>query len=232
MLKAFIGIVCLCLVVLAGIQIFRHVSNPSAGESADLRKLKELLQHPYRAETKITQAGNITSINTVDVHEEEIINLIVKSRQRDITPWLQQHAAQYCPKYLYFLAYRMAIQKAPIQDTLFWVFLAQMRAAADAALCKDPAAGQYLVLLNMEIVYPTLHAYAKAETLMNDPEQLKQMALLAKKQRAERRRPVITLRVSPATLEKAKATGKGYTGFMSRLLDLAINNPEMVKRCL
>ena len=64
------------------------------------------------------------------------------------------------------------------------------------------------------------------------PEQLKQMALLAKKQRAERRRPVITLRVSPATLEKAKATGKGYTGFMSRLLDLAINNPEMVKRCL
>lgn len=64
------------------------------------------------------------------------------------------------------------------------------------------------------------------------PEQLKQMALLAKKQRSERRRPVITLRVSPATLEKAKATGKGYTGFMSRLLDLAINNPEMVKRCL
>ena len=64
------------------------------------------------------------------------------------------------------------------------------------------------------------------------PEQLKQMAVLAKQQRAERRRPVITLRVSPATLEKAKATGKGYTGFMSRLLDLAINNPDMVKRCL
>lgn len=70
------------------------------------------------------------------------------------------------------------------------------------------------------------------ECLELTPEQLKQMALLAKKQRAERRRPVITLRVSPATLEKAKATGKGYTGFMSRLLDLAINNPEMVKRCL
>ena len=70
MLKAFIGIVCLCLVVLAGIGIFRHASNPSAGESADLRKLKELLQHTYRTETKITQAGDITSINTVDVHEE------------------------------------------------------------------------------------------------------------------------------------------------------------------
>lgn len=63
------------------------------------------------------------------------------------------------------------------------------------------------------------------------PEQLRQMALMAKAQRAERR-PVVALRVSPSTLEKAKATGRGYTGFMSRLLDLAINNPEMVKRCL
>lgn len=64
------------------------------------------------------------------------------------------------------------------------------------------------------------------------PEQLKQMAAIAKEQRAKRRRPVITLRVAPETLAKAKATGKGYTGFMSRLLDLAINNPDMVKRCL
>lgn len=64
------------------------------------------------------------------------------------------------------------------------------------------------------------------------PEQLKQMAAIAKEQRMKRRRPVITLRVAPETLAKAKATGKGYTGFMSRLLDLAINNPDMVKRCL
>lgn len=64
------------------------------------------------------------------------------------------------------------------------------------------------------------------------PEQLKQMAAIAKEQRMKRCRPVITLRVAPETLAKAKATGKGYTGFMSRLLDLAINNPDMVKRCL
>jgi len=64
------------------------------------------------------------------------------------------------------------------------------------------------------------------------PEQLKQMAAIAKEQRVKRRRSIITLRVAPETLAKAKATGKGYTGFMSRLLDLAINNPDMVKRCL
>ena len=64
------------------------------------------------------------------------------------------------------------------------------------------------------------------------PEPLKQMAAIAKEQRVKRRRSIITLRVAPETLAKAKATGKGYTGFMSRLLDLAINNPDMVKRCL
>ena len=64
------------------------------------------------------------------------------------------------------------------------------------------------------------------------PEQLKQIAAIAKEQRARRKKSVITLRVSFDTLEKAKATGKGYTGFMSRLLDAAINNPELVKKCL
>lgn len=62
-------------------------------------------------------------------------------------------------------------------------------------------------------------------------DQLKQIAAQARAKRAARRQ-VVALRVSAATLEKAKATGRGYTGFMSRLLDLAINNPEMVKRCL
>ena len=36
----------------------------------------------------------------------------------------------------------------------------------------------------------------------------------------------------PETLEKAKATGKGYTGILSRLLDNAINDPQMVSKSL
>ena len=65
-----------------------------------------------------------------------------------------------------------------------------------------------------------------------DDLQLAQMALLAKQQRAERRKPLMTIRVNPATLKKAKSLGKGYTGIMGRLLDMAINNPEMLKQCL
>ena len=63
-------------------------------------------------------------------------------------------------------------------------------------------------------------------------EQYAEMAALAKARRSQRVKPVIALRVSPETLEKAKATGKGYTGFLSRLLDNAINDPQMVRKSL
>ena len=63
-------------------------------------------------------------------------------------------------------------------------------------------------------------------------DQLRRMALAARERREAVRKPVVSLRISPETLEKAKATGKGYTGFLSRLLDNAINDPEMVSRSL
>ena len=63
-------------------------------------------------------------------------------------------------------------------------------------------------------------------------EQYAEMAELAKARRSRQAKPVVALRISPDTLEKAKATGKGYTGFLSRLLDNAINDPTMVSRSL
>jgi len=63
-------------------------------------------------------------------------------------------------------------------------------------------------------------------------EQYAQMAEVARKRRAGKVKPVLSLRVSLETLEKAKATGKGYTGFLSRLLDNAINDPQMVAKSL
>ena len=63
-------------------------------------------------------------------------------------------------------------------------------------------------------------------------DQYAQMAEIARKRRAEKVKPVLSLRISQDTLEKAKATGKGYTGFLSRLLDNAINDPEMVDKSL
>ena len=63
-------------------------------------------------------------------------------------------------------------------------------------------------------------------------EQYAEMAELAKQRRSRNVKPVIALRISPDTLDKAKATGKGYTGFLSRLLDNAINDPKLVAKSL
>ena len=62
-------------------------------------------------------------------------------------------------------------------------------------------------------------------------EQYAEMAAIARERRSQPK-PVIALRISPDTLDKAKATGKGYTGFLSRLLDNAINDPRLVKKSL
>ena len=63
-------------------------------------------------------------------------------------------------------------------------------------------------------------------------QQYAEMAAIARGRRAKQVKPVVALRISVDTLEKAKAIGKGYTGFLSRLLDNAINDPQMVKKSL
>ena len=63
-------------------------------------------------------------------------------------------------------------------------------------------------------------------------EEYAKLAEIARQKRSEQKKVVVSIRISPDTLEKAKATGKGYTGFLSRLLDNAINDPEMVEKSL
>ena len=61
------------------------------------------------------------------------------------------------------------------------------------------------------------------------PEMLMQFKRMNKEERIKQ---TISLRLSPSTLNKAKSLGKGYTSVLSRLLDLAINDEEMLKKCL
>ena len=63
-------------------------------------------------------------------------------------------------------------------------------------------------------------------------EQLAEFAIMAEQQRNDRKKPVLSLRISKETLAKAKLLGRGYTGVLSRLLDIAINDKEMVKKAL
>lgn len=63
-------------------------------------------------------------------------------------------------------------------------------------------------------------------------EQLKEFAIIARQQRADRRRGVVSLRLTPATLEKARMLGAGYTSVLSRMIDLCINDKELLQKCL
>ena len=63
-------------------------------------------------------------------------------------------------------------------------------------------------------------------------EQLAKFAAMAEQQRNDRKKPVLSLRISKETLAKAKLLGRGYTGVLSRLLDMAINDKDMVRKAL
>ena len=72
---------------------------------------------------------------------------------------------------------------------------------------------------------------AKKEPVFDDdsPVMMKEQLMQFKHiNHQNRTKPTISLRISPATLKKAKQYGKGYTGLLSRLLDAAIDDEELV----
>ena len=48
----------------------------------------------------------------------------------------------------------------------------------------------------------------------------------------DRTKQTVSIRLSRNTYEKAKMYGKGYTSFLSRLLDAAINDENLVRKCV
>ena len=50
--------------------------------------------------------------------------------------------------------------------------------------------------------------------------------------RMDRNKQTVSIRLSPQTMRKAKALGKGYTSVLSRILDLALNDEEIIRKCL
>ena len=63
-------------------------------------------------------------------------------------------------------------------------------------------------------------------------EQLAEFARQLAAKRADRKRGIISIRLAPQTLEKAKKLGSGYTSVLSRMIDLCINDKELLQRCL
>lgn len=63
-------------------------------------------------------------------------------------------------------------------------------------------------------------------------DEMRAMVEAAKKKREDQKKELVTLRLSASALRKAKATGKGYTGFLGRLIENALDDRDLVTRSL
>ena len=63
-------------------------------------------------------------------------------------------------------------------------------------------------------------------------EQLAQFHRVKAARHDERVRQNITLRLKPATIRKAKALGKGYSGILSRIIESVLDDPATMEKYL
>lgn len=63
-------------------------------------------------------------------------------------------------------------------------------------------------------------------------EEFEEMRLAAIEKRAEQKKEVVAIRLPASVIKQAKSFGKGYTGFLSRLIENAINDKNIVSRSL
>lgn len=63
-------------------------------------------------------------------------------------------------------------------------------------------------------------------------EQLAQFQRISSENRGERRKQTVTLRLSSRSLRRAKSLGKGYTAVLSRILESALENPDILQHYL
>ncbi len=59
--------------------------------------------------------------------------------------------------------------------------------------------------------------------------QFRRVSDLIKEENASNRKQNVTLRLSPKTINKAKSLGKGYTSVLAKIIERALDNPELTK---
>jgi len=91
---------------------------------------------------------------------------------------------------------------------------------------------------------PTVKQVKELETIKNMPiiydedspelskEELKEFKRVSEIKKDERKKEIISLRLSKKALKKAKMLGKGYTSVLSRILENALNDNEIIKKNL
>ena len=64
-------------------------------------------------------------------------------------------------------------------------------------------------------------------------EELALVAAMARKKRSAGRKKSVSIRLPQETIDKAKSMlGNGYTSVLGRVLVMAVDHPDIIKRCL
>ena len=61
-------------------------------------------------------------------------------------------------------------------------------------------------------------------------EELSKFKKISEEKKIDRQKQVVTLRLSGKALKKAKSLGKGYTSILSRIIEGALEDPEIIKQ--
>lgn len=128
-------------------------------ESRDLARLKKLSAKAYAPKPQKHVQGNITSYDMTNPDRQQAMHLVLNSSAPDITPYLREHINRLDPEYMFWLAARLSKENAPMQEVLYWSYLAPLRAEQDAALCQDETARQALTALSYDFLLPALRPY-------------------------------------------------------------------------
>ena len=90
---------------------------------------------------------------------------------------------------------------------------------------KKPSQDQIEMLTNAE----KLPIHTESEYPEFSVTELLQFKRIADARKADRQKQTVTLRLSPQALEKARSLGKGYTSVLSRILEKALDDPDIIK---
>ena len=61
-------------------------------------------------------------------------------------------------------------------------------------------------------------------------EELSKFKKISEEKKIDRQKQIVTLRLSGKALNKAKSLGKGYTSILSRIIEGALEDPEIIKQ--
>ena len=94
---------------------------------------------------------------------------------------------------------------------------------------KQNPTSEQIAMLEKAAAMPIVYDEDSPELSEDDLAQFKQISEFRKE---GRRKQTVSIRLSPSALEKAKSLGKGYTSVLSRMLEIALNDKDFIRRCL